>query len=128
MTESGEGLPGFSPEFIEQKKAEHHRLRRLTTVKFDDEEKRARFLEYVFDKYGEPYGLEFTNSAVPGTICVTPELLEEVYDKFPMRPLRLGEEQEYLDSLPGTRPFDPESIRGRHVFGLGYFRREKRST
>ena len=127
MSEQEGKQSAFTTEFIEAKKAEKRSLKRLTTVMCDDEEQYAHFLEWVWDEFGGPKGLAFTNSALPMSIRLYPGLLELAQDKFPMRPIRAGEEKAYLESLPGTRPFDPADLKGRHVPGVGFFRNNRRA-
>lgn len=127
MSEAEQRNSAFSAEFIEAKKAENHPLKKLTTVVFEDEAEWAHFLEWVFDEYGKPWGLQFTNSPVPMTIRLKPELLEIVHDKFPMREVTLDDNRRHLASLKGTHPFDPEDLRGGHIPGLGYFRNTRKT-
>lgn len=123
MSEFEKGQPIFSAEFIETKKAEKYLLKRYTTVLFEDEAEWAHFLEWVYDTFGGPAGLRFSNSPVPMTIRVSPSLLELAIGEFPkMRQVTPVDEQRHLATLKGTHPFDPEYLRGGHIEGLDYFR------
>lgn len=115
----------FTPEYIAEKKAERHVRRRYTTVVFNDEAEWARFLEHVYDEYGGPVGLAFTDSPLPMSVRVSPELLESTYQRFPMCQVTREEEQSYLAGLKGDRPFHPETFKGRRVPAVEHFRRSR---
>lgn len=117
----------FSQEFIEAKKAEKHRFKSYTTIMFEDNEAEyARFLEWIFEQYGYAKGLRFSNISTPGSIQISPELLEISHDKFSYREATREDEIKHLATLKGTRPFDPIDLKGRHVFGAGHFKKRSR--
>lgn len=116
----------FTPEFIAEKRGKPNRLDRLTTVVFDNEEQYAKFLTYAYREFKGTEGLEFTDSALPMSVRVGPDLLEATHERFSMRLPASGEEQRYLDSLPGDRPFHPDTFRDRKIPGADYFKRAER--
>lgn len=103
-------------------KLETSRSNRYTSVFFEDEREWARFLDWVFGKYGQPRGLEFTRDALPMSIQVSQELLEQVHGRFRMKIVTPADIRKHLATLKGDHPFDPRSIEGRHVPGIGYFK------
>lgn len=117
----------FNAEFVAAKRAQGRRWDRYTTVIFNDEEHWGRFLSYAFNEFKGSEGLAFTDSPLPMSARVGPDLLELAFQRFDMRLVTPEAEQEYLDGLMGDRAFDPQTLRHRHVPAVEYFRRMKRS-
>jgi len=65
--------------------------------------------------------LYFTSKPVEMSVDITSELYDLMKDHFPTMHLVTPQEiAAQLASLPGTHPFDVESIKGGHVPGVGY--------
>lgn len=122
-----ESPQALTAEFIAQKKTGRSRLERLTTVVFDDERQWAQFLEYAFHDFKGSEGLAFTDSSLPMSVRVGPDLLDAAHERFPMRLVRPQEEERYLNGLKGDRPFHPDTYKDRHIPAVDFFERVKRS-
>lgn len=89
------------------------RPKNLVTVAFADEDEYVRFTDFAF----ESGALWFTSKPVSMSVDITPEFFEQTRGQFAMHLVTPEEVARELASLKGTRPFDVESIRGRHVPG-----------
>ena len=92
----------------------------LISVAFTNEGEYVQFTDFVGEVLGWE-GLYFANQPVEMCVDITPELYGLMKDYFEtIHVVTPQEVAEHLASLPGTHPFDVESIKGRHVPGVGY--------
>lgn len=87
------------------------------TIVFDEESEYVKFVRYVYETFdGE--GLGFTSVPIITSARVSPELFARTEALFHMHPVTDADLAKVKERLKGHRPFDPETIRGRHVPGF----------
>ncbi len=98
-------------------------------ITFDEEDEAGyvRFLEWIFDEFGGPRGINFSPIALPMSLSIRPELLRRVISEFNLRPPLIHDFERSAQKIVSPYSFDAANLEGRHVPGLGHFRKRDRS-